>query len=98
MPVLNSVFMFFNNSPYRRWYYMIILIMALASARVLEDAENYRLKKAAVCLAVLYGIFWSMLNIVKWNAEDISLVFQRKWFCFGLLMGVGGRRADFLYS
>lgn len=95
VPVLNSVFMFFNNSPYRRWYYMIILIMALASARVLEDAENYRLKKAAVCLAVLYGIFWSMLNIVKWNAEDISLVFQRKWFCFGLLMGVGGAALTF---
>ena len=27
VPVLNSVFMFFNNSPYRRWYYMIILII-----------------------------------------------------------------------
>lgn len=36
VPALNSAFILFNNSYYARWYYMPLLLMALASARALE--------------------------------------------------------------
>lgn len=90
VPVLNSIFMFFNIEAYRRWYFMIILIMALASGKVLEEAEIYKIRKAAVCLAVLYGVYWAMLNIVRWDGYGSVLVFHRKMYYFGMLMGAGG--------
>ena len=39
VPILNSSFYAFNSSYYARWYYMPILLMALASANALEDAD-----------------------------------------------------------
>ena len=36
VPALNSSFILFNNSYYARWYYMPILLMALATIRSLE--------------------------------------------------------------
>ena len=39
VPILNSSFYLFNNSYYVRWFYMPILMMALATAMVAEDSE-----------------------------------------------------------
>lgn len=39
VPVLNSAFYLFNTAYYARWFYMPILLMCLATARCLEDAE-----------------------------------------------------------
>ena len=38
-PVLNSSFYAFNSSYYARWFYMPILIMCLATATAIEDAD-----------------------------------------------------------
>lgn len=37
VPGLNSMFVLFNNSYYARWYYMPVLLMALATIRALEN-------------------------------------------------------------
>lgn len=37
VPGLNSMFILFNNSYYARWYYMVVLVMALATIRALEN-------------------------------------------------------------
>ena len=39
IPFLNTAFYAFDNSYYARWYYMPILIMALATAKAIEDPE-----------------------------------------------------------
>ena len=38
IPGLNSLFVLFNQSYYARWFYMPILVMAVATVRALEDA------------------------------------------------------------
>ena len=46
VPILNSVFVLFNIEPYRRWYYMPVLIMSLAASEVLARIpENAELRK-----------------------------------------------------
>ncbi|MBQ5810083.1 MAG: YfhO family protein, partial [Clostridia bacterium] len=37
VPLLNSVFYMFNEAYYARWFYMIVLMMSLASVMALED-------------------------------------------------------------
>ena len=39
VPILNSVFVLFNREPYRRWYYMPLLLMSLASVQAMEDLQ-----------------------------------------------------------
>lgn len=42
VPILNSMFQLFNSMYYARWFFMPILIMALASVLALEDSKvNY---------------------------------------------------------
>lgn len=38
VPVLNSTFILLNNSYYARWFYMPVLLMAMATARALEES------------------------------------------------------------
>ena len=39
IPILNSMFQLFNSQYYARWFFMPILIMALASVLALEDSR-----------------------------------------------------------
>lgn len=39
IPVLNSTFVLFNDAYYGRWYYMAVLMLALATAIAFEDPE-----------------------------------------------------------
>lgn len=39
VPALNSIFYLFNTAYYARWFYMPILLMALATAKSFEDPE-----------------------------------------------------------
>lgn len=41
VPIFNSTFYMLNQSGYRRWYYMAVLMLALASMRVLEERTEY---------------------------------------------------------
>ena len=60
IPVLNSIFYAFNSSYYARWFYMPVLMMALATAKALDSGKvnwNRGIKWAAVItLAVSIGI------------------------------------------
>jgi hypothetical protein len=61
VPGLNAVFILFNHSYYARWFYMPVLLMALASALALERALERRdtssllsgLKRTALVCGVL---------------------------------------------
>ena len=60
VPVLNSAFQMFNASYYARWFYMLTLLMALATVKSL-DSVNINWKRAlsfttVITLAVAVGI------------------------------------------
>ncbi len=41
VPVLNAMFQLFNQMYYARWYYMLVLMLALATMRCFEQDERY---------------------------------------------------------
>ena len=45
VPILNNAFTMFNSYIYERWFYMFILLMSLATIKVLEHREQYGKKK-----------------------------------------------------
>lgn len=56
VPILNSAFYAFNNSYYVRWFYMPILIMALATSIAVEDLTISFKKAFKQVFAITLGI------------------------------------------
>ena len=72
VPVLNSMFQLFNSQYYARWFFMPILIMALASVLALEDTNlNYGY---GVRVTVVFMLSFTMIGVLP-KLEDGELVF-----------------------
>ncbi len=72
IPILNSMFQLFNSQYYARWFFMPILIMALASVLALEDTRvnfGYGVRVTAVFMAT-----FACIGILP-KMEDGKLVF-----------------------
>lgn len=94
IPVLNSVFYGFNATFYGRWLYMPTLIMALASARVLDEDEPPSLRLPMAALLGLYLVFMAFLYVFSahWNWQIIYnehfVIYQLLLIGFGLLSAI----------
>lgn len=72
VPALNSAFILFNNSYYARWYYMPLLLMALASARALET-PGIDLKRG-MCVTVGFTLLVTVILAVTPQEVDGELI------------------------
>lgn len=96
IPILNSVFGFFSVSNYHRWLYMLVLLMCLASARVMEEKENYPIKWVNLIMAVFMivmtvGMFW-------WSDNKYLLIFNKNVFINWSICGIAGVFITFVAS
>lgn len=55
-PIANAGFMLFTIS-YERWWYVLILMMSVATSQVIEKADQYPIMKGVVIQAVLVAVF-----------------------------------------
>lgn len=88
VPILNSVFGLFSDTNYHRWLFMLILLMCLASARVLENRKEYPIKSVCVVLvflmtAITVGSFW-------WSEHKYQLINQTSVFLTWSVAGIVG--------
>lgn len=89
MPILSSVFLLFT-AVYQRWWYMFILMMALASVIVLENVEQYNILKGAVTNACLLILFYCMTRYMKWSdTEGIQVFHVKRFFCYFIVSLTG---------
>ncbi len=97
IPILNSAFSAFNSAFYARWYYMLILMMALATAQSLENPRielSFGIKVSffAILAFAVIGILPSKdsdnnNNIVFGQAPGYSAMF---WISVAIaLVGIG---------
>lgn len=96
IPVLNSVFGFFSISNYHRWVYMLVLLMCLASVRVMEEKENCPVKWVSLAIAMFMivmtvGMFW-------WSENKYLLIFRENVFINWSICGIVGVFATFIAS
>ncbi len=55
IPGLNSIFILFNNSYYTRWFYMLILMMCLATVLAMERRGTNYLRGVKWCAGITAG-------------------------------------------
>ena len=79
VPVLGSVFYLFNETVYQRWYYMPLLLMALASALVLENRRQYKVKTGIVVSAAAV-ILLTVIVAFAGKVTGTELVFRKYVF------------------
>lgn len=89
VPLLNNVFSFLSNETYRRWYFMLILFMALATAKVIEERREYKVKKAAVISGILLMFFFVMVVLMN-REEGVIGIYKKGLFIASFLLGVAG--------
>lgn len=79
IPLLNSVFVMFSPDVYARWLYTFSIVLALATAKVLEDIheyDKYLSKSMIVNLLIIAGYLAGVL-LVKWDGSHHLPVFRR---------------------
>lgn len=87
VPVLCSVFTLMTDV-YCRWYYMPLLMFALASARVMEDSSEYATKK----ITVVIGLFLILLIIgfEWWDKNRFQVIFVKDAYWILNIIGLSG--------
>lgn len=74
VPITNSMFYAFNASYYARWYYMLILMMALMTAKVIDTNPHALKRPIAITSAVV--VAFSLIGVAPKKDAEGGL----KWF------------------
>lgn len=89
VPVLNSAFMAFNATPYRRWYYMFALVLVLAAGKTIETDSATSIRKAAIIsFALMAGFFVATFGFSFFSAGKVIL--DGKWYGYGMAIAFLG--------
>ena len=91
VPILNSAFYAFNSSYYARWYYMPVLLMALATVNAIEDAD-VDLIGGIRLTAILTAVF-AVFGLVPAKEDDswtLGVADNPALFWLTLLLGLLG--------
>ncbi len=90
IPILNNVFMLFADEVYRRWYYMLILMMTLATVKVLDLAEEYRILPGFLLHTAIIGVFILLTSIVDWDKAGNEIVYYEGRYLLLIVLAVLG--------
>lgn len=87
LPIGNGLFSLFTTD-YCRWYYMPILFMVLASVKVLDEMESYRVGSMALIL-LAFMFLWTAVSL-WWHKNRFELILNQDRFRVLLFMAVAG--------
>lgn len=86
-PVGNGLFSLFTTN-YCRWYYMPVLFMVLASVRVLDEMEQYRIGSMALVLLGIMSL-WAAVSF-WWDKNRFELILNQERFMVLLCIAAAG--------
>ncbi len=88
IPALNASFQLLSNSFYTRWFYMLVLMLALSTAKALEDCTESEFKVGLFWTAVLTtAIAVPVALIVNPDTKKTLAAYpDRVWAYYGIAM------------
>lgn len=90
IPILNNVFMLFTDEVYRRWYYMLILVMILATVKVLDKPKDYRILPGFLLHTAVIGLFILLTAVVEWDRAETEIIFYKERYILLIALAVLG--------
>ena len=88
-PLMQSGFLLFT-AVYQRWWYMMILIMALATVKVLEEPEKYHPSKGVWIYVAIVKIFCFCIKHIPWNSNNEQMIFHIDRFAYFYVIAIAG--------
>ena len=88
IPLFNSIFNLFSIPDYHRWYFMLVLIMCLASVKVMEDSSQYPVRIFSALL-LLFNIIFTIL-LPWWHEHKFEIVFIKRDYLILSVIGITG--------
>ncbi len=72
VPVFNALFQLFNQVYYARWYYMLVLLMILATLRCFEEEQEVNWKRAMGWTGAAIAFFAVLIGLVpkSWTPDE----------------------------
>lgn len=90
IPLFSSGFLLFAENS-RRWWFMMILIFAVASVRVIENFKDYKVTNGVAINAVLAIAFYLAVRYLPWDSINFeSLLYHPLRFFFYLVLVLAG--------
>lgn len=87
IPIGNGMFSLFTTD-YCRWYYMPVLFMALASAKVLDEMDHYQVGSVSL-LVLLFLLVWTAMSF-WWHKTKFELILNQNRFLLLLIIALSG--------
>ena len=78
-PLLTSLFLLTTTS-IQRWWYMFVLVMVLATVKVLDEKERYNIQYGLFVNIAAIIAFYLILCIFKWSKDSGTLIFDKPRF------------------
>lgn len=79
-PAMDSMFYLFTKH-YKRWWFMFVLMLVMASARVLDDREHYRIKTGIVINGVFLALFAAgVAGLNRISPKGYTFIFNQPLF------------------
>ena len=88
-PFAQSGFLLFT-AVYQRWWYMMVLVMALATVKVLEEPKEYLMSKGLLTYVLLTTIFFLAIKFIPWNSNKEQIIFYEDRFTYFYIIAVSG--------
>ena len=88
-PLLGSIFLLFSESN-QRWWYMLVLVLSLATTKVLDHIEDYPATKSSGLYVAIVSILYFSIRFVKWDADGGSIVYNAERFTMFYLIALAG--------
>ena len=87
LPLAQSGFLLFT-AVYQRWWYMFVLVMALATVKVLENPKEYLLSKGIWIYVITTSVFYFCIKHIAWNNNNEQIVFFEDRFAYFFIIAV----------
>ncbi|MBP3736794.1 MAG: YfhO family protein [Lachnospiraceae bacterium] len=87
VPPLNSVFLLFTIAVYHRWWFMLVLLLAVSACRVLQSPEEYPIRGGILVYLILVFVYTCMAAFL--HAPDGSeMIFHPARLALYVLMAI----------
>ncbi|WP_050008202.1 YfhO family protein [Butyrivibrio sp. WCE2006] len=88
-PFAQSGFLLFTAA-YQRWWYMLVLVMALATVKVLENPEDYFMSDGVLVYVIATIVFYLCIRYVPWNSNKDQMIFFDDRFTYYFVLAILG--------
>lgn len=87
-PCLQTVFYLFTDV-YQRWWYMLVLLFVLATVKVLEEPDAYRIGLGACVNGAIVAALYLTVRFLYRGNNGNPFVYHKVRFLFEMLVAVG---------